>query len=218
MALERFSNNFSTTLGAAATNTATTLTLTTTAGLTATTTAPATQTRLLNTRTGEIVVVTNVVNATDVTVTRAAEGTAAAAMNAGDTVVQSVTRGGLYNNDHPGGLVTTLPTGSPTFTPTLTVKYHYIFLPTTALTAWTIAAPTLGVEDLEIGAELRLWIKQPSTGNTTVQPTWSATYDRTISGGTSLRGVATTASSVTSFSFAYSGGGISATNAWRLIA
>ncbi len=206
MPLERFSNNFSTTLSAAATNTATTLSLTTTAGLTASTTAPATQTRLMNARTGEIVIVTNVASATSVTVTRGAEGTTAAAMDAGDQVVQVVTRDGLLSNPAPGGLRIAIPTGTSTYTPNLAVKYH--FLDVSGSTSLTIAAPVAGPVPVEIGDEIRFHFAVGATA-WSAQPTWHATYWRSPAFSASL-----TANTGSSVSFAYRGGGIAATNAW----
>ncbi len=206
MALERYTNDFATTVSAAATNTATTLSLTTTAGLVASATGIVTQTRLKNSRTGEIVVVTSVASATSVTVTRAAEGTAAAAMDAGDEVVQVVTRDALLANSAPGGLPTAIPTGTVTYAPNLGVKYHFLTLG--GSTTLTVAAPTLGPIPVELGDELRFVFLITSTALST-QPAFHATYFRSPAFSASL-----TANTASSVSFAYRGGGISATNAW----
>ncbi len=150
------------------------------------------------------------------TVQRGAEGTTAVAHDAGATVERTYPLSEVIY--HPQATRLTLPTGTPTYTPDASVKYHFLMLPNTALTAWTIANPTVG-GGVEAGTELRLWIKQPSSNRTTVQPTWGDVYDRMQTGGSTLRTVATTASSVTSFSFAWDGSGTApgAAGSWHLI-
>ncbi len=150
------------------------------------------------------------------TVQRGAEGTTAVAHDAGVTVERTYPLSEIIYQ--PGAIRLTLPTGSPTYTPNASIKYHFLSLPTTPLDAWTITNPATSL-DLEPGSEFRLWIKQPATGRTTVQPTWGSVYDRTQSGGSAARTVATTASSVTSFSFAWDGSGAApgAAGSWHLI-
>ncbi len=210
MPADRFANVLAAQLALVAADpgtTGTTLSVDSTAtapSLTNTTGAP---TAVLRLRVDNEIMHATASTATSFAVTRGQEGSTAAAHAVGAPVYQVVTPGALYAGAQPLGINTTIPTGTPTYTPSCRYKYHFLILG--GDTKLTVAAPTVGDVPVDIGFhEIRIVFLITSTALGT-QPAFHATYFRSPAFSASL-----TANTASSISFGYRGATIAATNAW----
>ncbi len=111
----------------------------------------------------------------------------------------------------PGVASITIPTGTSTYTPDASVKYHRLTLG--GSTTLTIAAPVRTDRLPEPGDELRFTFQITATALST-QPAWHACYRR-YNQGTATQGTVTlTKDTLTGMSFFYRGGGTAGTAAW----
>ncbi len=140
------------------------------------------------------------------TVTRAVGTTVAQGHDVGTVVERVYTLTEVIYN--PRVAAVTIPTGTSTYTPDAGIKYHHLTLG--GSTTLAIGAPTGTVEP---GDELRFTFQITQTALST-QPTWHACYRR-YNQGTATQGTVTlTKDTLTGFSFFYRGGGIAAAAAW----